>query len=1035
MSDDIDQALDFLDVDSTIKDLKQNEDSVLPVSSSTTHPSPPSSLVGGSEEGFTRKVEFSPCITKHEHGTPIAKGSPLANRSLSSKDFKPLKSILKSTLSQEILTPDSVASSAADYFSISDPATFPVMLESVLKLLASPTTSSRLDGYRTLNGAIKAYENLPHADAMRNKMSLLSQFLIRDIVVKPAKNDPTEANLTTQALKLTTALILTPALDNCFSNDFSASLLDQSIDVITREGVSKSIANHHMYFLASQKFSPKVMTPARAEQILNSLVTIHNRVSGNSVIAARLVIFRQLIDQAPQVMLTHIGLWLIHVFHALLSSVKDVRLRATETGMHAGLVLGVHSQATQALVEIFNTSTNDLSTYGAYLNARMLDMVSNKELASHVPQIWSLTILFFRSKKSRLLKWSWFKKSWLVLIQKCLNSSDPLVRYRANLAWIRLIFVVSPDKEAMKSMDSIVQMLKIPYVAAFDKKDRDKQGKEARQLAVSGYCHLLHYSLGPSQSWEELDLYWDAYVQVVLAKLLRAGPRDVALVSRVLKALLGGKPKVWDADLANNPTILGPEDLPRLDSAWVRSRIPKILDLIGPQIARTLSTPEHQGGIDKTPWRELLTAIAEAGSQEVRASVPLRETLAHLMNFFGRLWKDASRNFKEESDGVWITRFGELVQCAIEKLGALHFSEANLARTEEEDFEAAPTPSHRPSKHHVTLQSPMVFLFGLFRQPPDTISGNTDFFRVAKHLLHEICQGKLSRKAKLQLLRQCSDSISRSPNSSPPSTIEAKLWSVLAQELVVCLTNNDSDLGVEEPERLGTKARDMVHMLTVGLDFCAMDADGLFAWGGLYDTAMNVLRQESGEGAVVLGLMEPVAEALSKASTTILSNVIVQLTSALLANSAWPKNRQQLEDGRKALSNSSLVHTRHTIFEPFVHVLSLVKSTLQQSYEELEQCKSPLPLLVEAVSSFLQQCPSSQLPSTLRRMQEGLAALIGDGDRLIVHSDSSLHEVSIKVCRSHVGEKARTELTHGRLSLCGKLFFVYSDPYLLISHC
>lgn len=154
---DIDQALRFLDIDYTLPDAPlERDESTLPTSSPTRVPSPASSAAGqNTKDRSVKRVEFSPCVTAHKPITfgSVSRGSPLLKRVHSSKDGKPLKSILKSSLGQDtpVSTPDSIASSAADYFSISDPATFPAMLESVAKLLASPSTATRLDGYRTIN--------------------------------------------------------------------------------------------------------------------------------------------------------------------------------------------------------------------------------------------------------------------------------------------------------------------------------------------------------------------------------------------------------------------------------------------------------------------------------------------------------------------------------------------------------------------------------------------------------------------------------------------------------------------------------------------------------------------------------------------------------------------------------------------------------------------------------------------------------------------------------------------------------------------
>lgn len=996
---DIDEALRFLRVDYTLEDTDTNKDQEDNTISTPAHSSPSSSLdkENGSKEKSAKRVEFSPCVTAHKPTTSFVtptKGNPLLKRLNSKKDVRPLKSILKSAPVQEASTPDSTASPAPDYFSISDPSTFPVMLESVIKLLASASSTSRLDGYRTLNGALKAYDDLPNPDLLKAKMTLLTQFMARDISSPPAKNDPIEANLTTQALKLATAIILIPALSGCFNDDFQALIIDRSIDVVARGDTSKILANHHLYLLASQSFSTKAMTPAKAELLIASLATIHTRISGNSVIGVRLATYRRLLEQAPSAMLARINDWLNHVFHGSLSDIRDIRIRAMETGLYAGLALGANPQATKAIVNLFDTSTNGAGTYGDYFTARLSDMVHNNELGTYVPQIWSMVIMFFRSKKSKVWRWTLFKRAWMHIIQECMNASEPAVRYQASLAWNRLIFVVYPDQETKTTMDTVVQMLKIPITSAFDKKDRGRQSKEAWRQAASNYCHLLHYSLRPSQSYQELDIYWDDYVHQILSNLLCSGlPKDAAFATCVLKALFNGTSKIWNANLANESSQMLPNQLSRLDPKWIRSRINKVLALLEPYLNNVLSSPAEETNIDKTPWPEFFSAIAEAGSQEVRASMELREALAQLTNFFYGVWLDAEKNFEEQSAGQWITRFGHLVQYAIEKVGALHFGEANLLHNAQECFEAAPTPSHRPSKHHRRLQSPIVVLFGMFSIPPVTVDANSDYFKVAKSLIHDVCQAKTSRKSRLQLLRQCSDVIS--PRAT--TTIQANLWAIVAQELAFVLASPDTDQTVQEPQRLGNQVRDAVHILATGIDHCVVDSIFVGVWQELYDTARSQLKDEAGEGAVVLGLMEPIAEILLKATELMPTRTLVQLTCAVLGKGQWPKNRQQMDDGRKNLWGTSLLSSRHSIFEPFVHVLKLIDTTLKQAYGMLNECASSLSLLVQALDVFLQRCPGSQLHSVLRRMQEGLAYLVRDDDRKIIISDGTLRAFSTQV--------------------------------------
>lgn len=987
---DIDEALGFLNVDYTLDSPVKEKEDIPSTADTPTQSSPPSSFENGTNTGSAKRVEFSPCVTAHKPNTSDeGRASPLFRRLHSRKHLKPGKSILKSSLGQQTPTPDSLGSPASDYFSLSKQKPFAAMLESVVKLLAAPSPALRLDGYRTLNGALKAYEELPDVDALKTKMTLLTQFIARDITISSRQKGPMDATLITQALKLATVVLLTPALSHTLPEDFEVLLLDRSIEVLNQDTVSKTVANHHMYLLASQSFSSKVVTPAKAEQLVAALLTIHDRVTGNSVIASRLVIFQRLLEQAPAVMLTTIRDWLVHVFHGALSSVKDVRGRAIDTGLAAAFTLGINYQATKAIVDLFNTSTNDTSTYGDYFTARLSDMIGQQELSGDVPQIWSMIVVFFKSKKRRLVHWPLFKKAWLLIIQKCLNSTDVQTKYRATLAWNRLVYVMSPDMETATSMESIVPMLRVPFVVAFDKKGRDQSSKQSRQMALAGYCNLLHYALRPTQTYDELDIYWDEYVHTVLSKLFRTGGKDAHLATRVLKGLLSRTSNVWNENVANEGINLTTNDLPQLDPKWIRLRTRKILELIGPFLTSSLSVQSGVNETDTSPWKEFVSAIAEAGSQEVRGSVELREALAHLMNFFQAIWTEASKNFKDPASGVWITRFGILLRSTIETLGPVYFAEETLARNQTSAFEAAPTPSHRPSKHHTVLQSPAVFLYGLFSQPPRSVDPDSDYFDTAKSVLHQICQAKATRKSRLHLLRQCADALQSITIQSDGAVVRMQLWSIVAQEATHAMIDPTLNETAQDPLRLGHQIRDSVHIIILGLRLSRDDIDLLPVNFELYDAAAMRLRSEAGDGGVVLGLMEPISEALLQKEQDISQRTFAKLTIKLLHDGVWPRTRHQMDEGRRALSNHSLAHAKHMTLDPFAHVYTLITRTILQISQNGSHQNTYLASLAEAIRMFVSKCPLSQVPVSLRKMQEGLAVLV-QGRRFTTTGTTSL---------------------------------------------
>jgi hypothetical protein len=983
--DHINQVISLLDVDFE-PELDQAQ-RVCSRAGTPIQPSPPSSQVEGSQHKSSKRVVFSPCITAHDptpfHAT-LGAASPLPRRFPSSKQPRPVRSILKATFDLQTPTPDA-ASPAADYFSISDPKTFPVMLDSVLKFLDVPSTAMRLDGYSTLNGALKAYDDLPDVDAMRSKMPLLVKYISRDILEPGRKSDPMTSSLTTQALKLTTAILMLPALADALDEHFQAQLIDRATEVLEQDPVTKSIANHHMFLLATQRFPSRVVTSTKVERIVSSLTSIHERVSGNSVIASRLVIFQRLMDQAPTTMLANMRDWMPHVFHGVLSSIKDVRVRAIETGMQAAMMYGTSYSSTKVIIDLFHTATAEGSTYGAYFTARLFDMSKPKEggentdLEEAVPQIWSMVVLFFRSKKVKLSQWRLFCEEWFLLIQNCLNSKNLTVKFRATCAWNRLVYVAMPDREMLEKMEGWDHTLRVPFLHILHtNKGRDKKSKEVRHIALSGYCNLLHYSLRPSQPWQDLDYFWDVYVKEVLMKLLLSGGRDASLACRVLKSLFDGRSTVWDEEVVNKAPIL-PEALPRLDPKWIRSRAHKVLELLGPFFELSLAQSGDGRGIDGTPWREFLTAVASAGSHEVLRSQELKECLAQLMNLFGRLWKKAPKTV-DHLDAPWISRFTALVQCSIEMIGPLPFSEETLARNESKSFEAAPTPSNRSSKHHARLQSPAVFLFDLFAQPPLAVSIDAAYSDAAKELLHQICQGRNSRKERLELIRKCSQ-------ASLAST-SALLWKTAVQETTAILLDSSLSEAVQEPARIGHQARLAISILASGLHHQHYESGALSAAFELVDVLAKILKQEAGEGGVVLGLMEPLAEALLQQKDEMIPKpVLVQVAEKLLRIGTFPRNKQQMDEARRSLWNTHAPYSKQTSFEPFNHVYELVNSTLLISCGSVDEAAEYLAPFVGALRDFITKCPLSLFASpALRRMQHGLSQIVKDESRVLAGS-------------------------------------------------
>lgn len=710
-------------------------------------PTPPASSPLSSQNDTptkrTKKVGFCTRMFDHRSAT---KFTP----QLLSHPRRPLRSILKNADFQSP-TPNSHIASLG-YFPPNEPETIPNMLDSAVKLLSSDKIDLRLDGYQTINGAFKAYSNLPdHASLVLHKDALLA-FIIRDVITIP--RNASGMNVITQALKLTITLQSIPSIAPALTSEYQKTLLDNALDIVGQPTSVKAITNHFLYLMASQHFDPDIMTDHKADTLVTLLDTVHERVSGTSVISTRLSIFTRLIEQQPALMVKRAKTWLAHIFHGVLSSAKDVRQRAIDTGMTAALTYINDSTVTRAVHDVLATEAADASSYGTYLLARLSDMFAHREHRLYVPQIWGMVILLVHSKSRPITAWQGFR-DWLLIIQRCMNNADVPTRHESAIAWNRLVFATHLERPTLKLNEKIVPMLKAPFLATLGRPLTSAYTIEHRRYALHSYCNLIYYALQPAQTWDRLDKLWSEYIVPIIPQLLKAGGEEAIFAINMLKSLLHDGTSVWQSKRANMTGPLRPAELSRLDSKWVRSRLPTILDLLEPHIAIAIWRPELDTNKTALVWPSLLTALVDARRQEVIVSSESKDTLALLINALARLWQQSSTITDSVHSDDCITRFATIVTKTIATLGPMHFAEPYLYTGQMNQVEVALTPSHRASKHQPRAVPAIIYLMHLFLTPTPGISVNAAYFETAGGVLRSVLLGQASQSARLQLIKTC----------------------------------------------------------------------------------------------------------------------------------------------------------------------------------------------------------------------------------------------------------------------------------------
>ena len=949
----------------------------------TPNESPSSSAesLPGSFSRSLRRVEFSPWTNYHRPHAVGKSGSDNSIRVLPpSKDCKSSRSILKLGTSVD-------ASFTGLPTELPAPDNFPAMLDVVVQQLASHPT--RLNAYQTLLGCLAAHNDIPELQALREKMSLLVQFISRDL--SDDGNGTPDTRVASQALKLLMTFLWTPEIAQELPEEFCSFLIERAISSLEDPTTPKMLVNHYMQLLAKQKFPSKVLGAERTQRLLTVLDLVANNVKGNGVVAQRLMIYQRLLTQARPLMVSRAKDWIDHLFSSMLSNMKEIRVRAIIFGIDAGLILGTTSTVTQACANIFNRQPPEGKKFVEFVSSRLNAMLTEKEDAAHVPQIWSVVILFLRSRRRQIERWEHLK-TWLVIIQRCFNSSDVHTKFQANIAWNRLVFAVNPD---ISTPSSMVNMLRQPIVTQLDRKPSDKQTRNAKQIAESSYCNLLYYALRPSATHAQLDQFWEQYVARVLPEGFFSTQSDIDYACQILTALFGGfQAKAWDENRANLIIPIKPEELSRLDPKWVRSKVREILALI----EKVLLVDEwhvEKGGEAKIlqVWRSFAKALGDAGNKEVKVSTQTVTAVAEVLSTMTRFWDNQSTGQRTRSDVVQM--FMLLINAAVTGIGPIPFSEKRLVRISNEAYQIIGTPSSRTHCSEGSPESAMGQLLKLLVKSVNNAQVTGDIEASMKELMHLALRTATSRRSRLKGLCDLLDLLPTQERSS--SRASCLLWKLIAEATVLALDSTESpELSSGGSSDIGYEYRDVVKILEVGV--CQRSTSIFSAWQALKTRLALTIRHEVGDAGEIIILTDPISNLICQQQEDSGGELTLRCAVAIMDDVSWP-TKLMIERAHQRLWGFGVAPPKATSFDPLEHFYTMVDLVLGSTYNipEDEASFHIVPNFISKVTSFISLCPLSSKAVVLKRIQCGLAVWIKDAKSSIGQSKPGTDSLKLSV--------------------------------------
>ncbi|KAF2760333.1 hypothetical protein EJ05DRAFT_498292 [Pseudovirgaria hyperparasitica] len=968
----LDKAIELLEDNFDIKQSSGTRS--MDVTAQTLQFTPPSS--GGDHISNSNKrrkrVEISGWSTYHNH--PNA-----SNLRALPRAGTPLKSILKASEPSPLVEntkniAPAAAQSAHDFESVEK------MLQAVIDQLAEEGRDARGDAYVVLQGALKHYEEVPGGvKALVERIPTLLGYIERDMGSEGVMN----MTVVTQAIKFTVALLHIPQAANAMDDDFREFVVERAIAILADSNAPKAFTNHYLNLVGHQKFPSHIMTDKRVERLLEILNPIHDRVKGNSMVIVRLHVYRRLILQSPQSMASRLTPWLENVFHAMVSSIKEIRSRAIDVGLLAAKEFSSLKHTHIATSAILDHESKVGKSYINYIVARLTQMAAKQEEAFQVPQIWSIVVLLMKERPGHLDTWRHLK-SWLRVFEKVLKNSEDNVRKQAVLAWNRFVYVVILRDGVS---DSMANLLRKVISVWFQDDKTEKTTSNGRTHATMAYATLLYYSLRPGLPTQSHCHSWRNFVSEMAFPTDGEFGLDASVITQVLhRLLMRGQIKFWnEGKVFETPSSATLEDLPHLDSKWIRQNIALVLQ----PIRLCLNSGPWEPTINKSTsvkdmWLSFTQALAEAGVKEVTVSMELKDAIAHVTNMFHSFWNDypeSLSNHRRNGD-MWMEKFGFLISSAMTSLGPLYFSERLLSRNGEADFEAAPTPSHR-SRLQVSLHSPLLSLLeSILRVGPDSI-GDQSRLAVIQRMIATCLNSRNMKQAKVQLLRDCTSIMMPLAKGRP---ISQALWHYLA-DLTSTTLRSPPD-GISVP---GKSFAFIVEILSAGVD--QDDVQLQPAWEDLYEAFSETVARDSGDAGVTIAVSEPMS-ALAPNKSSLTRVTFLHMATMILKYNRHPKSQRALRQSHEALGTSSSHLHRNSDFDPYHSVYTMVHLALVLAYNSLDSInKKTVQSVIHELRKAIETCPQSLAGLFLRKNQDSLSVWIQDKDRRLVNSSADSRDI------------------------------------------
>lgn len=970
--------------------------------------------------GFSAKAQFQEAPAYPEASSVRQNPSPA---SLPSSSSRPVKGILKPTTAPNRLVPATRVFLDGDkpgQTHIAD------MLESTLQQLAGADRESKVDAYTMLFRGLKASSNLPDRIALQDKMGLFMQFIQRDLTSK-SPSGHNDILLVTSALKLLHTFLHFHGVASSIPRDFAVFFIDHCARSFEDEQAIKEIARHLMQALYFQNFPREVMTSERVGRLIMALHNVESHLSGKSIVQGRIRVYEKLMKQCPQQMAVHSD-WMQDLFTDMLSSASEIRSAATKLGLCAAFALNKDKRLVGRAVELLNLSLED-KKYIELVTERLNTMLDDEEECVVVPRIWSVITLFIPS----IERWDYFKP-WYIIIQRCFNHQSIPTNKETVLAWSRFTYRKYLDRRL--DHQGVIKLVRGPLLSKLKR-------KALRNLVLSSIRNFYYYAFRPDMSIRMVDELWDDAIAPLMQQLLSNTEEDNANITQaaaILTSLFDCKTRrVWREDRIADPSLIKDDELPAIDSKWVRANSPRVFKLVSPILQRGFAALAVGGSQYQKLWRAVVHSVASASAKDVKLHDDTANFVSSVLTLLSAVWSEGpslSVDGQLCSASQFLDSTREFIQILISGLGLLPnpFMDKQFILTKENKYVVHTVSSRRSSKGQGARRVPLHYLFLLLTRTPTNIPDDSKLAEFFESIFAPFFQGKNEKaQANLgqELLRLLP--IDTACSYGPWSLCAGKLSKSLEASQSIHYSNSSGSGG-----NFGPEFREIIKTLERGLRSTPNLPTEY--WTNLFQNLTARVRDEAGDAGVAIAVVEPLASVISDIvpdeKEDAISYLCLGAIIEVVAASTHPRDKQAVDAARRRLWGTSNVDNRFSTFDPFDSLYKMVSGVLEKLYANVGSYNSGAAVrMLKEVRSFFDRCNSELSSRAIISLQDGIARCLEDEDHRLTRTEFpgvaeavSLSRIFIMMPRLRADSPQIQSLWQ---TLCGLIFAISADKLQL----